>query len=57
MNDYVGEELAQLIADYCNQLFSQGKTVDKHAIMGVYVAYVDRECEELLEEIKSARVR
>ena len=57
MNDYVGEELAQLIADYCNQLFSQGKTVDKHAIMGVYVAYVDRECEELLERIKSARVQ
>lgn len=56
MNDYVGEELAQLIADYVNQLFSQGKTVDKNAVMGVYVAYVDRECQQLLDEIH-ARVQ
>ena len=55
MNDYVGEELAQAIADYVNELVMAGKTVDKCAIMGAYSAFVARECDELLEEIKNAR--
>ena len=55
MNDYVGEELAQAIADYVNELVMAGKTVDKFAIMGAYSAFVARECDELLEEIKNAR--
>ena len=57
MNDYVGEELAEYIANYVNELVMSGKSVDKFAIMGAYVAFVDRECQQLLEEIKSARVR
>ena len=40
MNDYVGEELADYIANYVNELVMTGKTVDKFAIMGAYVAYV-----------------
>lgn len=57
MNDYVGEELAEYIANYVNELVMSGKSVDKFAIMGAYTAFVDRECQQLLEEIKSARVR
>jgi len=56
MNDYVGEELADYIANYVNELVMSGKTVDKFAIMGAYVAFVDSECEQLLKEIKNARV-
>ena len=57
MNDHVSEELADYIANYVNELVMSGKSVDKFAIMGAYVAFVDRECQQLLEEIKSARVR
>ena len=57
MNDHVSEELADYIANYVNELVMSGKTVDKFAIMGAYVAFVDSECQQLLEEIKSARVR
>ena len=42
MNDYVGEELADYIANYVNELVMSGKTVDKFAIMGAYIAFVDR---------------
>ena len=35
MNDYVGEELADYIANYVNELVMTGKTVDKFAIMGL----------------------
>ena len=57
MNDYVGEELADYIANYVNELVMSGKSVDKFALMGAYTAFVDSECQQLLEEIKSARVR
>lgn len=57
MNDYVSEELADYIANYVNELVMSGKSVDKFAIMGAYVAFVDSECQQLLEEIKNARVR
>ena len=52
MIDYVSEELAQAIADYANQLFSQGKTVDRFAVMGAFIAYREQEYNELLEAIK-----
>ena len=52
MTDYVNEDLAQVIADYANQLFSQGKTVDKFAVMGAFIAYREQEYNELLEAIK-----
>ena len=52
MIDYISEELAQAIADYANQLFSQGKTVDKFAVMGAFIAYREQEYNELLEAIK-----
>jgi|DEB0MinimDraft_3_1074331.scaffolds.fasta_scaffold331250_2 hypothetical protein len=52
MIDYVSEELAQAIADYANQLFSQGKTVDKFAVMGAFIAYREQDFNELLEAIK-----
>ena len=55
MNDYVSEELADYIANYVNELVMSGKSVDKFAIMGAYTAFVDSECQKLLEEIKSAR--
>ena len=32
-------QVARFIADYVNELFMQGKTVDKFAIMGALVAY------------------
>ena len=52
MTDYVSEELAQAIADYANQLFSQGKTVDRLAVMGAFIAYREQDFNELLEAIK-----
>jgi len=48
--DYVNEDLAQVIADYANQLFSQGKTVDKFAIMGAFIAYDYLLLNELVED-------
>ena len=56
MNDYIGEELAEYIANYVNELVMSGKTVDKFAIMGAYTAFVDHECQQLLDEIH-ARVQ
>ena len=50
MIDYVSEELAQAIADYANELFSQGKTVDKFAIMGAFIAYDYLLLNELVED-------
>ena len=50
MIDYVSEELAQVIADYANQLFSQGKTVDRFAIMGAFIAYDYLLLNELVED-------
>ena len=52
MIDYVSEELAQAIVDYANQLFSQGKTVDKFAVMGAFIAYREQDFNELMEAIK-----
>ena len=43
MNDYGGEELADFIANYVNVLVMSGKTVDKFAIMGAYIAFVDHQ--------------
>ena len=56
MNDYVGEELAQAIADYVNELGMTGKTVDKFAIMGAYVAYAKQESDKMLEAIELAAI-
>ena len=50
MIDYVNEDLAQVIADYANQLFSQGKTVDKFAVMGAFIAYDYLLLNELVED-------
>ena len=52
MIDYVSEELAQAIADYVNQLFSQGKTVDRFAVMGAFIAYREQDYNELMKDIK-----
>ena len=60
MKDYVGEELADYIANYVNELVMTGKTVDKCAIMGAYVAYVViqqdlvTEVRKQMEEINNA---
>ena len=52
MTNYISEQLAQAIADYANQLFSQGKTVDKFAVMGAFIAYREQDFNELMEAIK-----
>lgn len=56
MNDYVGEELADYIANYVNELVMTGKTVDKFAIMGAYVAYAKQESDKMLEAIELAAI-
>ena len=56
MNDYVGEELAEYIATYVNSLVMEGKTVDKFAIMGAYVAYAKQESDKMLQAIELAAI-
>ena len=39
MDNQLSADCARFIADYVNELVTQGKTIDKFAIMGALVAY------------------
>jgi hypothetical protein len=40
MDNQISADCARFIADYINELVTQGKTIDKFAIMGALVAYI-----------------
>lgn len=52
MKDYVSPALALLIADYVNDLVVRGKQVDDKAILGAYIAFLQRDVNNKLEQVK-----